>query len=429
MVTSSSTTRQPFATLPGVTTPTGRTGSSAQSSLSPRPAGTPARRLRRRAALAAAGTVAVATAGLAVSGVSSAATAARTRPATNTVFVSAAAAVPGTHADFAIGRNGTGKTTVWRYTGSAWKTVKFSLSSSQFLTGVAATSSSHAWLVGQSETSKGTATLMAAWNGSSFKVQGGAIKNAAFNGITGNASGAWAWGSQTVGDGVATLLEHWNGHSWVKASTKGIAEGTEIAQMATAGSSAWILGTSSLGGSSSDVLLRWSGSSWKSTSFPGAKNESQIISSLSASGASSAVVGGYVSSSSGSKGIALHWNGSKWSSYNLPKDMFPMTAAAVGGSAWLGGYRSTGSLAGVASIVRWTGHSFALVSLAGTGDKFSDIQTIAANSPTDAVALGARGTNACDPTNQLFDKLSGSKWSRQGATLPQLAAAGIGPHC
>lgn len=351
------------------------------------------------------------------------------RPSTSTVFVSASAAVPGTHNDFAIGRNAAGKDVVWRYNGSSWKTVKFALPSGDYVTGVAATSSAHAWLVGQAESGSNVNTLLEAWNGSSFKVQtAGVVKDAGFQGVTASSSGAWAWGSKGTSDGDVTLLEHWNGHAWAKASTAGIPAGIDISTMATSGSSAWILGARESSGSEY-VLLHWTGSSWKTTSYPGSGNAYLILNSLAAGSSSNAVATGYVSSGEKTKGIALHWNGSKWSSYNLPSNILGLTVGAAGGNAWVGGYRSTGTLYGVASIARWTGHSFAAVSLASTGDKFSEITTIAANSGTDAVALGARGTNGCDPTGQVFERLSGSKWSRSGSTLPQLAAKGLTPDC
>jgi hypothetical protein len=89
---------------------------------------------------------------------------------------------------------------------------------SNFLSGVAATSATNAWAVGQSD-SGGVKTLVEHWNRSSWTIQPTPNKGTKFS-ILGaidatSAKNAWAVGNfGTPAGDQQTLIEHWNGSAW-----------------------------------------------------------------------------------------------------------------------------------------------------------------------------------------------------------------------
>ena len=90
------------------------------------------------------------------------------------------------------------------------------------LSSVAATSPSNAWAVGIRCGTKATQTLIEHWNGKAWKVQqspnpGGSANTSAFSGVAATSStNAWAVGNYFKNRNAAgeTLVERWNGTAW-----------------------------------------------------------------------------------------------------------------------------------------------------------------------------------------------------------------------
>jgi hypothetical protein len=88
------------------------------------------------------------------------------------------------------------------------------------LLGVAATSASNAWAVGYYIKGIAKQTLIEHWNGTSWRQMpspnpGGTTNDNVLNGVAAtSASNAWAVGDYNNGIAKQTLIEHWNGTSW-----------------------------------------------------------------------------------------------------------------------------------------------------------------------------------------------------------------------
>ncbi len=121
------------------------------------------------------------------------------------------------------------------------------------LNGVAATSGTHAWAVGDyfADTAHGlhvSRTLVEHWNGTAWTVQPspnvGRIENALFGVAATSGTNAWAVGYSFNGGPPLTLIEHWNGTAWVVQPSPNVGNNTNalFGVAATSGTDAWAVG-------------------------------------------------------------------------------------------------------------------------------------------------------------------------------------------
>jgi hypothetical protein len=190
------------------------------------------------------------------------------------------------------------------------------------LDGVAATSASNAWAVGEGVTSSGGfLTLILRWNGTPWKKvpipgpPGGLLGVAATS-----ARNAWAVG-------ITTIL-HWNGLMWKRVSApRGISLDSVAA---TSAGNAFAVGQT--------AIVRWKGKAWKrirSPSPPGAQ-----LTAVAATSARNAWAVGWWQPPAGglTRTLILHWNGTAWKevpSPNAPGNDLPGGVAALSpDNAW-----------------------------------------------------------------------------------------------
>ena len=148
--------------------------------------------------------------------------------------------------------------------GTAWKQVP---SPSGFLSGVAATSAS-AWAVGYTSRVK---TLVVRWNGTAWKQvpspspSSGGLADFLFGVAATSASSAWAVGDISCGCGPGiSLILHWNGTAWTRVPSPTPGGGTILRGVAaTSATDAWAVGYSGSGiGPTKTLILRWNGKTW-----------------------------------------------------------------------------------------------------------------------------------------------------------------------
>ena len=145
-----------------------------------------------------------------------------------------------------------------------------------YFNAVATTSAGNAWAVGLAGPGPGivapTTPLIEHWNGQRWSEQG--VKpipgGGLFAGVAAtSATNAWAVG-QTGSTGQQTLIEHWNGTSWTRTPSPNVTgAGTSILKAVTAISAdnAWAVGSATMGGDQKALTMHWDGKRW--TIVPG----------------------------------------------------------------------------------------------------------------------------------------------------------------
>jgi hypothetical protein len=145
-----------------------------------------------------------------------------------------------------------------------------------YFNAVATTSASNAWAVGLVGPGPGvpasTTPLIEHWNGKHWILQrfkpipGGGV----FTGVAAtSASNAWAVGQIDSAD-QQTLIEHWDGKAWTRVPSPNVTGATDsILKSVTviSGSNAWAVGFATMGGRSEALTMHWDGKRW--TIVPG----------------------------------------------------------------------------------------------------------------------------------------------------------------
>src|SRR5215472_15835744 len=139
-----------------------------------------------------------------------------------------------------------------------------------------AVSSCQAWAVGDYVTGAGDLrTLIERWNGTAWKQRPSPSPVAAYNDLFGvaatSATNAWAVGEYSnhpASLAFHTLAEHWNGTAWtrVPSPSPGGPTGNSLLQAvaATSASNAWAVGASSAGA----LIEHWNGTAWTQVPSP-----------------------------------------------------------------------------------------------------------------------------------------------------------------
>jgi hypothetical protein len=207
--------------------------------------------------------------------------------------------------------NGTAyRTLIEHWNGTAWKQVTSpnpgGSSNSNILYGVAATSSTNAWAVGYFSNGTAYQTLIEHWNGTAWKQvtspnPGGSSHSNVLNGVAATSStNAWAVGDYYNGTTDQTLIEHWNGTSW-KQVTSPNAGGSSHDNVlngvaATSSTNAWAVGYFYNGTTDQTLIEHWNGTSWKQVTSPnpGGSSDDNILNGVAATSSTNAwAVGDY----------------------------------------------------------------------------------------------------------------------------------------
>jgi hypothetical protein len=237
--------------------------------------------------------------------------------------------------NFDVCDTNTSRTLIEHWNGRKWA-VQPSLSPSpggasqdSSLSGVAATSATNAWAVGANGGDYGPGqTLIEHWNGRKWAVQpspspGGTSRDCSLSGVAATSvTNAWAVGDCTSG----ALIEHWNGKTWTvqpSPSRGGASQDSYLSGVtATSPTNAWAVGysTSTTSGMSRTLIEHWNGKRWTvqpSLNPAGGAAQSDYLSGIAATSPINAwAVGSYGSAAGGqnlpSQPLIEHWNGKRW---------------------------------------------------------------------------------------------------------------------
>jgi len=213
---------------------------------------------------------------------------------------------------------GTDETLILHSDGTGiWKQVPSPSPSPTFndLTSVRALSDSDAWAVGTTESGSLNRTLILHWNGVNWTQvkspnPGQAGSNDELFGVAvTSATSGWAVGNVEAPNGHETaLILRLKNHTWVTAQAPH--PGTDsplLAVSASSAANAWAVGSTTNKGVTHSLALRWNGTTWKRATSPG----SGSLKSVAVTSASNAWA------LQGRKG-ALRWNGHAWQTVATP---------------------------------------------------------------------------------------------------------------
>jgi hypothetical protein len=268
--------------------------------------------------------------------------------------------------------------------------------------GVAATSSSNAWAVGDYTPSTAAQTLIerqsnGIWEQLSSPDPGGSMKDNFLAGVaTTSAKNAWAVGSYFTKSGEDTLITHWNGKTWslVPSPNPSATENLLTGVTATSAKNAWAVGYQFDAQDTEKTLIEhWDGTSWKVVASPDPGPLGNVLASVAASSASSAwAVGDYFAKGSIAQTLIVRWNGKTWKRVVVPsldRESVPGGLQGVtvvsAKDAWaVGSYTDVGTRT---LITHWNGKTWTRVPSPNLGD-LSHLKGVAASAPGNVWAVG-----------------------------------------
>jgi hypothetical protein len=338
----------------------------------------------------------------------------RALPKTGTLFGVAATSASDA---WSVGQTLTGKSIILHWNGASWKQVPSPTPrGGGAFYAVSVTSASNAWAVGGND-GKPFRTLIAHWNGHAWK-QVASTGGALFGVAATSAGNAWAVGCagdcyQGFGTPMKTLILHWNGHAWARVTSPSPGTATSLSAVAaTSASNAWAVGCTAdcfiSSATPQTVILHWNGHGWARVASPAGGTTGALTGVAAVSAGNAWVVGctGHCFGPDASPGTLLaHWNGSTWQKVTAPSPAGGSVLAAVaarrGAGAWAVGY-TRGS--GKTLILRWTGSTWSRVA-SPTPAHGGELLGTAIGSSRGAFAVGAS-----DFGNLLLEHWNGTTW-------------------
>jgi hypothetical protein len=232
---------------------------------------------------------------------------------------------------WAVGSLG-GPSVIERWNGKVWKLqagAKLTRPGG-FLTAVAATSRTNAWAVGDYQNSDGSEskTLIEHWNGKAWKVQPSPNPSRHYSYLAGvaatSSTNAWAVGNtnqpvRSCGcNEDRSLIEHWNGKAWKVVPSPNIERFTDLnAVTATSSANAWAVGSPLVGGRA--LIVHWNGKAWKVVPSPSPPRcNLQTLNGVAATSSTNAWAVGacdhysVAEQSDDVRTLVEHWNGRAW---------------------------------------------------------------------------------------------------------------------
>ena len=297
-----------------------------------------------------------------------------------------------------------GKTIILHWNGTAWTRVTSpTLAGGSALYAVAATSASNAWAVGGSDTPPGKTQILH-WNGTAWKQvpsptpkTGGAL----FGVTATSATNAWAVGCagncfQGFG-GIKTLILHWNGVAWKQVPSPSPGNGSALSSVtAASANSAWAVGCTAFcflhSVAPQTVILHWNGTAWTQVPSP-AQARIGALNGVTATSASNVWAVGCAGHCFGpmatTRTMIVHWNGTAWKYVASPSPASNSVLAAVTATSASNTWAVGYTRNRYRTLIeRWNGTAWKQVP-SPTPGQFSQLVGVAATSASNAWAVGS----------------------------------------
>jgi hypothetical protein len=306
---------------------------------------------------------------------------------------------------WAVGQNYVnGTTIILHWTGAAWTRVSSpTLAGGSALYAVAATSASDAWAVGGGDTPPGKTQILH-WNGSTWKQVASPTPKAGGTlfGVTAvSADDAWAVGCagncfQGFG-GIKTLILHWNGVAWKQVPSPSPGNGSALSSVtAVSSTSAWAVGCTAFcflhSVAPQTVILHWNGTDWAQVPSP-AQARIGALSGVAATSAGDVWAVGCAGHCFGpmatTRTMIVHWNGTAWKYVASPSPASNSVLAAVTATSASDTWAVGYTRNKYRTLIeRWNGAAWQQVS-SPTPGQFSQLVGVTATSASNAWAVGA----------------------------------------
>jgi hypothetical protein len=298
------------------------------------------------------------------------------------------------------------------------------------LYGVAATSATDAWAVGNYRGNPGARTLVEHWNGTEWcqvpsPNPAPADEPDGLSAVAAtSATDAWAVGDYySPSAGTRTLILHWNGTTWTQIPSPDpspVKENFLNAVTATSATDAWAAGISVTSAGRRTLMLHWNGTTWTRVPSP-TPGMYVTLAGVAASSTSQAWVAGVYNSPY--QTLTLRWNGTAWKYVRSPdpatgngaRNSLTGVAATSASNAWAVGWDATSSSLGKTLVLHWSGATWDKVAAPAPG-RGSGLTGVAATSASSAWAVGSYGNGAVSHT--LVLQWNGTAWTRATSPSP-----------
>jgi hypothetical protein len=304
-------------------------------------------------------------------------------------YLSGVAAISSTEA-WAVGaqyrnRTSTPAPLAEHWNGSSWTLVPIPSKTANYneLFAVDASSTTDVWGVGYWLIDAFTErTLAEHWDGTAWSIVGTPNVGAASNALSGVAAvsptDAWAVGisnSANINDGHA-LIEHWDGARWsvVRTPNPGAGKSELLAVTATSSTDVWAVGEHA----DHTLVEHWNGSTWSIVPSPDGAFGASALNAVSAFSSTDAwAVGG-----SGQRTLSLHWDGAAWSAVDSPNGSLPETeltgVVSLGTSdVWAVGYSANELQVTFRTFTaHWDGASWTVVASPNPSSEYDYLEAV-----------------------------------------------------
>ena len=325
--------------------------------------------------------------------------------------------------------------------GSMWSIVASpSVGSGSQLLGVLCTSAANCWAVGYYWNGSAYQTLAEKWNGASWTIVVSPNtdpnrSNFLYGVACSSSANCWTVGSSLTDGPDATLAQHWDGNSWtIVSSPNDAVESSQLRSVTCVSSSdCWAVGsTYTIGYTFNDsaFIEHWNGVSWSiAATPPGATGDDDFLSSVTCTSGSHCWAAGQIDLNTP---VIEEWNGAFWSRVQAPRidgpgvDNYLFDTACVSATdCWAVGYSGTILFTtqpdfgppDFTLIQHWDGNSWSVVPSSNANDPFWNqniLRGVTCVSSTDCWAVGLKGFKVDGETVDyeiLIQHWDGSRWS------------------
>jgi hypothetical protein len=225
------------------------------------------------------------------------------------------------------------------------------------------------------------------------------------------AVGAWYRPIATPG----TLTEHWNGTAWSVVASPNFNQGYNELYGATAIASndVWAVGYHNVSeyGSEKTMALHWDGTRWRIVPTRNIGEDANMLLAVDGLASNDVWAVGFGHSSSNQVGVPLiqHWDGTRWSLSRAPNVGHGFTslhgvAAIASNDVWAVGSHNDDTL-----ILHWNGTAWSVVPSPNGARSDSELYSVAAVSTNDVWAVGETSSNNGGDT--LVEHWNGTSWT------------------
>ncbi len=293
--------------------------------------------------------------------------------------------------------------------GSSWTNVPTpnAISTGEnFLTSVAAIAKNDVWAVGFSRPDPNSArsTLVEHWNGSSWSIVASPNVSPGTNSLFAvrgdTSSDVWAVGrTKTSTTSATVLVEHWNGVSWtISSGTQNPSSFSELnALTVLSPTNVWAVGDQTTDAVHYQTLVEhFDGTTWSTSPSTNAANGNGFLLGVSGSTNDLWAVGATTlnpaTSSATNATLVEHWNGSSWSTVAAPTgsdtDLEGIAALSPSNVWAVGANFGTSTTPDQTFVLHWDGATWSTVASPNVAGASSDLFDIAAVSASDIWAVG-----------------------------------------